>query len=240
MRYRAEVIRAHLVLAGLLLQAAAPPVRPATALPMALVGVAVDAETSSKSVCMIRCAYPPASPPAIFKVGERACDVAEIVEVRQDVVIIRNVLTSTIETLSFRKSADAPSAPPPSPLATPTPSVVSRSTTGVTVDVPKAAVDHYLLNLTDLLTSALATPHFRTTGAGAPVMDGFQLGEIKTGSVVEQLGLKNGDVITEVNGEKLDSLATVMRLAGQVQSLAQTKMLVLRAGKPLTFVFNTK
>ena len=240
MRYRAEVIRANLVLAGLLLQAAAPPVRPATALPMALVGVAVDAETSSKSVCMIRCAYPPASPPAIFKVGARACDVAEIVEVRQDVVIIRNVLTSTFETLSFRKSADAPSAPPPSPLATPTPSVVSRSTTGVTVDVPKAAVDHYLLNLTDLLTAALATPHFRTTGVGAPAMDGFQLGEIKAGSVVEQLGLKNGDVITEVNGEKLDSLATVMRLAGQVQSLAQTKMLVLRAGKPLTFVFNTK
>ena len=113
---------------------------------------------------------------------------------------------------------------------------MKKSPNNVTVDVPKAAVDHYLLNLSDLLTSALATPHFRSAG----VMDGFQLGEIKAGSVVEQLGLRNGDIITEVNGEALDSLAAVMRLAGQAQNITQAKMLVLRAGKPMTFVFNTK
>lgn len=228
-----------LLAAALLAQSPTPAVLPASALPMSLVGVAVDAETSSKSVCMIRCTYPTPSAPEIFKVGARACDVAEITEVRQDVVLVRNLLTNKIETLSFGRATPAPN-PPPSPLTAPAPSVVKRSATAVTVDVPKAAVEHYLLNLTDLLTSALATPHFREGGGVAPVMDGFQLGEIKAGSVVEQLGLKNGDVITEVNGEKLDSLAAVMRLAGQVQSMGQAKMLVLRAGKPLTFVFNTK
>lgn len=245
MRYRAEVIsRISVFVVGVLLQtpapAPAPTVLPASTLPIALVGVAVDDATPANSVAMIRCAGPSVSAPEIFKVGQRACDVAELTQVRQDAVVIRNLLNGKVETLSFHKTAAAPGAPPAPPAAVPTPSVVRRSATAVTVDVPKAAVDHYLLNLTDLLTSALATPHFREGGGVQPVMDGFQLGQITPGSVIEKLGLKNGDVITEVNGEKLDSLATVMRLAGQVQNMGQAKMLVLRAGKPLTFVFNTK
>lgn len=212
----------------------------ATELPIALVGVAVDAAVPSKSVCMVRCtAAATTSATSIVGVGQRACDVAEVTEVRQDVVIIKNLLTNKVETLSFRRNAGPAPVPPPSP-APAAPSVVKRSATGVTVDVPKAAVDHYLLNLTELLTAALATPHFQDGGTGPRVMDGFQLGEIKPGSVIEQLGLRNGDIITEVNGEKLDSVAVVIRLAGQVQNIGQAKMLVIRAGKPMTFVFNTK
>jgi type II secretory pathway component PulC len=47
-------------------------------------------------------------------------------------------------------------------------------------------------------------------------------------------------VILEVNGETLDSLPTVLRLFGQVQSATQAKLTVLRGSQRMTFVFNTK
>jgi general secretion pathway protein C len=106
--------------------------------------------------------------------------------------------------------------------------------------VPQTLVDHYLVNLSELLTAALASPHFTTAAGGARVMDGFELGEIKPGSVIEQLGLKNGDVIQSVNGEKLDSLAAAIRLAAQAQNAAGGTMVVLRKGELLNFVFRTK
>jgi len=226
--------------AGVSLQTPAPASLPTSTLPMALVGVAVDANAPSKSVAMITCTAVADSTSAMFRPGQKACDLAEVTEVGQDVVIIRNVLTNRLERLPLHNVGTAPIAAAAVAAVPPAPMIVKKSATGLTVDVPKAAVDHYLINLTEFLTTALATPHFRTADNGQRVMDGFELGQITPGGVIEQLGLRNGDVITDVNGDKLDSLAAVMKLAGQAQTLTQVTMRVLRDGKPLTFVFNTK
>jgi len=109
----------------------------------------------------------------------------------------------------------------------------------VDVALPPASVDHYLLNLPDLLSSAQATPHYRDE-LGPRTIERFEIGQIKPGSVVEQIGLENGDAILEVNGEKLDSLATVLRLFGQAQATTQARLTVLRGTQRMTFVFNTK
>jgi general secretion pathway protein C len=110
----------------------------------------------------------------------------------------------------------------------------------VTVDLPAQSVEHYLANLPDLLNAASATPRYRDVANGQRVIEGFEIDRIKPGGIVEQMGLRNGDVILELNGEKLDSLVTVMRLFGQAQSMPQAKMTVLRNGQRLTFVFNRK
>jgi len=106
--------------------------------------------------------------------------------------------------------------------------------------VPKASVNHYLVNLPELMNSARATPRFHDAANGQRVMEGFEVGQIKEGSVVEKLGLKNGDVIFEVNGQALDSLATVVRLFSEAQSLPQATLGVLRGGRRMTFVFNAR
>ena len=63
---------------------------------------------------------------------------------------------------------------------------------------------------------------------------------MKAGGAADQLGLRNGDVIQEVNGQLLDGMPTVMRLFEQIQTLPQMKVAVLRNGQKLTFVLNTK
>ena len=43
-----------------------------------------------------------------------------------------------------------------------------------------------------------------------------------------------------MNGEPLDSLATVMRLLGRIANMSEAKLTVLREGQRLNFVYNRK
>jgi len=219
---------------------------PRTALPLSLVGAIVDAAEPSNSVCLIRCAYP-VQRVGTFGPGENACDVAEVQEVRADAVVIKNLLANRSELLSLQEAKAPATAPAPTDAkdsvpASPAlpPPVVRRSSDVVTIELPEASVTHYLANLPRLLGSARATPRYRHTGFGQQTIEGFEIDQIKTGGVVEQMGLKNGDVILDLNGQPLDSLASVIRLFGQAQGMTQSRMTILRNGQRMTFVLNRK
>ena len=214
---------------------------PRTALPMVLVGVMVDSAEPSRSACLVRCTYPKERRHASYlEVGAVACDLAEVKEIRLDAVVVRNQLTGQLELLPLQSGTSENETRSRDAAPAPEPEVVRTSPGFVSVDLPKASVDHYLLNLTDLLSSAQATPRFKDAAGGQRAIEGFELRQIRAGSVVEKVGLRNGDVIVEVNGETLDGLPTVMRLFGQAQTMGQAKVTVLRGGQKLTFVFTTK
>jgi hypothetical protein len=214
---------------------------PRSALPIILIGVALNTAAPSKSACLVRCASPGEEPGTFtFQRGENACGVAEITAVLQNAAVVRNLLTNRLELLTFGgSSAPRTAAVPPASSPVPVPLVVTQSPARVNVTLQRASVDHYARNLSDVLGAALATPHFHDTD-GQRMIDGFELEQIKTGSIVEQLGLKNGDVIAEVNGDKLDSLAAAVRLVGQALPMPQASMTVLRNGQRITFVVNTQ
>jgi type II secretory pathway component PulC len=223
-----------------------PPPLPDSTLPIELVGVMAGAAGSSESACLVRCGYPQGTPDAsILGPGEQACDVAEIAEVRQDSVVIKNLVTNRFELLMFRQAAAQPNVPAPAdaevPVAPPVaPPVVTKSSNLVTVTLRKDLVDYYLSHLPDVLDAALAAPHHQDDGFGHQVIAGFEITRIRQASVVEQLGLQNGDVILDVDGNKLDGLASVIRILGEVRSMSQVKMAVMRSGRRMTFVVNTK
>ena len=219
---------------------------PRTALPLTLVGVIVDATEPSNSICLVRCAYP-VQRVRTFGPGENACDVAEVQEVRADAVVIRNLLANRSELLSLQEakplapaSAPVEAKDPARPSPAPLPPVVRASSGVVTVEVSEASVTHYLANLPELLRSARASPRYRDAEFGRRVIDGFEVDQIKAAGVVEQMGLKNGDVVLDLNGQPLDSLESVVRLFGQAQGMTQSRMTVLRNGQPMTFVLNRK
>jgi len=230
---------------------ATPPL-PVSALPLEVVGVMVDAGDPAKSVCLIRCTYP-VDLTGIFETGQRACEVAAVKEVRADGVVITNLLADRPEFLRLRSvearaSTPAAAAPRPAddmpvtapPPPAPAPPVVKKTADMVTIELPNTSIAHYLANLPELLESASAMPRYRDQGNGQRVIEGFEIDRIKKGSVVEQMGLVNGDVILELNGEPLDGLPSVIRLFGQAQNMARSKMTVLRGSERLTFVLNKK
>jgi len=206
---------------------------------MALVGVMVDSRDPSNSACLVRCAPPSERRGASFlEVGATACDLAEIREIRTDAVTIRNASTDQLELLPFSQSAaagrDRLEAPPPAP------AVRRESPDLVDVEVPKEAVEHYLVNLPELMKAARAAPRYQDAPNGQRLIEGFEITQISSGSVVEKLGLRSGDVILEVNGERLDSMAAVLRLLGQAQGMGQATLTVQRGTQRMTFRFNTK
>jgi type II secretory pathway component PulC len=218
------------------------PAPPVSTLPLRLVAVMVDRESPAKSSCLVRCAYP-TEKQGRFVAGQTACEMAEVREIRQREVVITNLLRSRIEILPLSdeqtKAAVPPAAEAP-PGPAPPPPVVTESPEGVSVDLAKGSVEHYLGNLPDVLASALAAPRLRDGQNGAKSVDGYEIGSVKEAGTVEQLGLKNGDLILEVNGQPLDGLPTILRLLGQIQTLPQVKLTVLRKGQKVTVVFSTK
>jgi len=207
---------------------------PYSALPLELIGVVVSSASPSNSACLIRCIYP-AKKDDIFQPGQKTFDFAEIEEIRFDGVVIQNLLTHDLEFLTFSKNKPVVKTPP-----SPPPPVVAKSSDAVDIELPKDTVNHYLKNLPDLLESAFAAPRYREGRNGQKSIEGFEISRIKEAGIVEQLGLKNGDVILDMNGEPLDSLATVLRLLGGIQNASQAKMTVLRDGQKMNFVFNRK
>lgn len=220
---------------------------PDSALPLKLLAVWVDTAAPSKSACLIRCTYP-IERVGTFGPGQHACDLAEVKEVREDAVVINNLLANRLELLRFQKTQQPqtntqPSTNaelPPNTQPPPPPPLLKESSNTVTVELSKDSVDRYLENLPSLLDSAFATPRYREAENGQRSIEGFEVSRIRKASVVEQLGLQNGDVILELNGQKLDSLASVIQLFSQARNMPQAKMTVLRNGQRMTFVFIRK
>jgi general secretion pathway protein C len=211
---------------------------PLSALPLELTGVMVDQDAPAKSACLIRCGDP-AGKRGLFFAGQNACGVAEITEIREDGVVLRNLQAHRSEFLTFSGNKRAAVEPRPTPAPAVAPAVASSSDV-VAVSLAKDTVDHYLNNLSELLDAASATPRYREMPNGQRAIDGYEIGRMRDGSVVGQVGLRNGDVILDVNGQRLDSLATVLGLVSQIQTMPQATVTVLRNGQRMTLVIKMK
>ena len=72
-----------------------------------------------------------------------------------------------------------------------------------------------------------------------PAMDGgrvagFTISRMPSGTVLSDAGLRAGDVLTEVNGVPIDSLATLVGLWPRLQAESALHAVVLRNGQPVT------
>ncbi len=72
---------------------------------------------------------------------------------------------------------------------------------------PKATIDHSLNNLSDLLTEIRAVPNMQ-----AGHTDGFALSEVAPGSIFDQVGLQDGDILKAVNGQEVNDPSQAMQM----------------------------
>ena len=86
-------------------------------------------------------------------------------------------------------------------------STSSVATEGDTVIVDEGEVDRALENLPLLLTQARAVPYFKE---GRSI--GLRMFAIKSGSLFEKIGLKNGDILKSINGNSLGDITQAMKL----------------------------
>lgn len=99
----------------------------------------------------------------------------------------------------------------------------------------RATVSHSLQNLSELFTQIRAIPDIvngRTVG--------FTVSEIEPGSLFDQMGLEDDDVVTTVNGHRLNDPARAMQMLSTVRDQRSIQLRILREGRPLQLSYEIR
>jgi type II secretion system protein C len=98
--------------------------------------------------------------------------------------------------------------------------------------IPRDTVTHTLGNLSAVLTQIRAMPNIQN-GRN----NGFELSEIEPGSVFDEMGLQEGDVLHSVNGQPITDPAQAIQLMGELNNASSVSIQVIRAGQPTTLSY---
>jgi general secretion pathway protein C len=69
---------------------------------------------------------------------------------------------------------------------------------------------------------------------------GFKLYAIRPASIYDRLGLKNGDLVTSINGVELDSAERALEVYSKLRAAGAVSVVVSRHGAPLTLNYSIK
>jgi type II secretion system protein C len=97
-----------------------------------------------------------------------------------------------------------------------------------TFEASRAEVAKSMQNPGSLFTQMRAIPHVENGKT-----DGFAISEVKPGSVFEQIGMQNGDLVTSIDGQPVTNPMQAMSLMGSVQTRPSIDLTVSRGGSPI-------
>ena len=93
--------------------------------------------------------------------------------------------------------------------------------------IEKKAIDDALADMNSIVTQARAIPNFVGAGDDRKV-DGFRIYRIQPGSIYENLGIMNGDVIKSINGENMDSVEKALTVFSALRNESRFSITVQR------------
>ncbi len=113
---------------------------------------------------------------------------------------------------------------------------------GVTKDgdnkftVDRGLVEDAVANVEKLATQIRVVPHKGPDGE----IDGYRLSAIRRGSLFDKLGVKNGDIVHEVNGHALTSADGALKAYQALQNESSFTFEVTRRNKKQTFEYEVR
>jgi general secretion pathway protein C len=172
----------------------------------------------------------------LYREGETITPGVQLLQVGWDRVTIDR--EGQRETLVLPREA---SAPLPQSAVTPV-STSSDGKEGVRQVAPdsfhidRREVEHAVSHLSDLFTQVRAVPYAPQNG----VTQGFRLFAIKPDSLIDRIGLKNGDIVQRVNGVEITDPSTAFTLLQDMQGRSQIRVDVLRNHQPTTLSYEIR
>lgn len=161
----------------------------------------------------------------VFSLGERIFDGPELVEVRDSAVVV--VAAGRRYTIELENAA----ARAPSTGAT----GAIRNTAPGRFLVDRREVDHSIDNLNKVVTELRAVPLVKD---GKSL--GFRIFNIRPGSVIDRMGLANGDVVQSVNGVALDEPSKALAMLEDLRTADRLTVDLLRKNKPTTLIYDIR
>jgi type II secretion system protein C len=99
----------------------------------------------------------------------------------------------------------------------------------------RSTVNNNLQNMAQLFTEIRAIPNLQNG-----VAHGFRLSEIQTGSIFQQIGLTDGDILTAAEGEPINDPVKAMSLLGSLRNRSTITLNVIRNGAPVQLYYNIR
>lgn len=101
--------------------------------------------------------------------------------------------------------------------------------------VDREEVDNALDNMSKLFTQIRAVPHFEGGEA-----TGFRLFAIRRGSIFDKIGLKNGDIIRNINGQAMNDPTRALALLEEMRDASDLSVTVTRNRKEKTLSYTVR
>ncbi len=157
----------------------------------------------------------------LYRIGDTVAS-ARVLRILRGVVVLR--VGSEDEVLSMEEPRDSQ----------PGEGQGREASKASVVSVRKSEIDTALGDMSKILTEARIRPYF-TAGKA----DGFLITRIKPGSVFQQIGLENGDVIQGVNNQALESPERLLELYNGLKDGSEITLTLKRKGneETLKYVF---
>jgi type II secretory pathway component PulC len=98
--------------------------------------------------------------------------------------------------------------------------------------IQKSAIEKTLGNLNEVMTQARMIPNMVQDGSGQK-MDGFKIFNIKSGSIYQKLGMRDGDVIRKINNAPMDNVEKGLELLQALRYEKKFDIDILRGSQPV-------
>jgi len=108
-------------------------------------------------------------------------------------------------------------------------------TTSRNITLKRSQIDTAVQNVNNLMQQVRVRPNFTN---GKP--DGLRLTGIRPNSIFQNMGIKNGDVITSVDGNTIESVDDALKLYQSLQSSSRVKLQLKRRGRRKTIDYHIK
>lgn len=150
----------------------------------------------------------------LVKAGDTLLGVQVLRIKRNAIDLLVNNRERTLKIVETKEGPILPPYPAAAPGVAPGTTILSRS-----------EIDEKLQDMGSLLRQALVRPYFT---AGVP--DGFLISNIRPGSLYTKMGMMDGDIIQEVNHQKIQTADDVMGLLNTIKSGSSLSVTVKRQG----------
>ena len=106
-------------------------------------------------------------------------------------------------------------------------------TDGTNFNIDKKFLKSKMSDISAILTQAKGTPIYNADGTLS-----FAISQVDPEGVFAYLGIENGDVITEINGQPIKELNEVMKLFGRIGNIDKLNLTVSRNGQQTPLNYN--
>ncbi len=167
----------------------------------------------------------------LYKVGDTVQD-ASIKKILREKIVLR---VGDKDEILVMEEPSSPKSPGPVPSRLSRHAARGNAGPARSITVNRSEIDSALKDINQLLSQARIQPHFSNGDA-----NGVSISRIKRGSIFSKLGLRNGDIIKDINGNALDSPDDLFSMYENLKSGSSASIKIIRRGRPQDFNYRFK